>query len=246
MIDYEGYISDLIKGKFRVEQNQHKYTKPIVQNIANTYDRLVYNITPKIQAPLQNFNMTHYVNIWEETPQPYENYIVCTADKNGKFIGFIIQTTANSYFAAPLITRLGKITLIDMLFVMDTYRPFGTFVTFKANRHNAKVQQIQDVLLDCMKLNYMVTKRIEVTSTPQQGNSPKRKTSSKKKTKKYIKLYRTTVNRVVTKGSGRGGVGVPKSPHRRRGHWRHTKVGVDVWIKPVDVNNPTGETYYLR
>lgn len=244
---FEDFIEDLRKGRFTVETNRHGYKKQDIVNAVQTYDTLVYEKTPDIMTHYNNFSTNYHVNTWEDCPQPYEHFLVCTTDKNNKLIAWFIWTDPTTYFAVPITRRLGKNTLIDVCFVMDKVFLFTTYQNFVHKRHTSKIKNLHDTLSFVMKINYMITNRQQIIRQINPGHnlaSPKTKLKTPKQPKRIIKLVRVTSSGV--KVAGRGGVGVPKRPHRRRGHWRHFKNGSKKFIKPIDVNNPTGTTYYLR
>jgi hypothetical protein len=243
----EDFKNDLQKGCFSVEANKYNLTRKGIQVNIQTFDTLVYAKTQEILTEYNNFSSNYQVNIWEDTPQPYENFIVCTTYANNKPIAWFIWSDVSTYFAVPVIRRLGKNILIDACFIMDHPFQFTTYRDMVHQRHQSRIQSLHDSLSFVMSMNHMLTDRRTVTRKKNPGHnlgSPKTSLKTLKPRKNYVRLVRSVGTGVRV--TGRGGPGVPKRPHRRRGHWRRLTMGSKIFINPVDVNNPTGSTYFLR
>lgn len=84
------------------------------------------------------------------------------------------------------------------------------------------------------------------TPLPQKQSRPQHKKQSSKPQQQFIYLNKDIKVTEVGEGDGERKKGTPKSPHTRRGHYRHYKNGKVVWIKPTKVRGGKNKQKFYK
>ena len=84
------------------------------------------------------------------------------------------------------------------------------------------------------------------TPLPQKQSRPQHKKQSSKPQQQFIYLNKDIKVTEAGEGDGERKKGTPKSPHTRRGHYRHYKNGKVVWIKPTKVRGGKNKQKFYR